>query len=158
MRFIAMLRQRKLCFHWYLSCIKPLSPSLGITIVELQLQEQQQQTRPLPAANWAPSVLFSPYRPSWNLGLGSCFGAIHGVNCSDLWMIKFLHCQSPFLPGTNTSDIGAKARGSREWPACCGSPDHRQAPGGVLHSNAPRQTRTDNDFLWLSGRLKILYS
>lgn len=76
-------------------------------------------TNPPPSSRCNIRVI-SQHPPSWNLGLGSCFGAIHRLSWSDLWMIKFVHCQSPFLPGTNTSDIGAKERRrSWEWPACC---------------------------------------
>lgn len=101
-----------------------LYPSLENTIVEQeQKHQQQQQTRPPPLA------LFSPDKPSWNLGLGSCFGAIHRLSWSDLWGIKFVHCQSPFLPGANTSDIGAKAKEEAEnGLSAAGSPDHRRDP------------------------------
>lgn len=40
-----------------------------------------------------------------------------------------MHCQSPFLPGANTSDIGAKAKEEAEnGLSAAGSPDHRRDP------------------------------
>lgn len=55
-----MSRQFHVCFHRHLGCKKPLSPSPGTAIVELQLQGQQQQTRPLPAANGHHQCYFPP--------------------------------------------------------------------------------------------------
>lgn len=70
-------------------------------------------------------VIFAPpHQPSWNFGLGSCFGAIHRLSWSDLWVIKLEHCQSPFLPDRVPSDIEEEAR---DQLRCCGSPDHRGA-------------------------------
>lgn len=74
-------------------------------------------------------LLVSLHRPSWNLGLGSCFGAIHRLSWADPWMIKFVHCQCPFLPYTSTSDIGAKAREkAADGLPAARSPD-QQRPG-----------------------------
>lgn len=133
-------------FPTFVGCNKgcvALSPSLEATIVELQQQQQhhqqQQQTRP-PSRR----VVFR-YRPSWNLGLGSCFGAIHRLNWSDLWMIKFVHCQSPFLPGTNTSDIGAKAKEKPRVACCCWVTWPPWRLGAVLRSRAPPETRENKD-------------
>lgn len=40
-----------------------------------------------------------------------------------------MHCQSPFLPGANTSDIGAKAKEEAEnGLSAAGSPDRRREP------------------------------
>lgn len=74
-------------------------------------------------------LLVSFHRPSWNLGLGSCFGAIHRLSWADPWVIKFVHCQCPFLPYRSTSDIGAKAREeAADGLPAAGSPD-QQRPG-----------------------------
>lgn len=80
-----------------------------LAIVEQKHREQQQQTRPHQPLTGFPPPAFL-HAPSWNFGLGSCFGAIHRLSWSDLWMIKFMHCQSPFLPDTNTSGIEPKRR------------------------------------------------
>lgn len=89
---------------WQRASLHPWTPLFGSPGIH-------NNNKPAPLSHWAwfcSSV--SLHRPSWNFGLGSCFGAIHRLSWSDPWVIKSAHCQCPFPPCTNTRDIGAEDR------------------------------------------------
>jgi len=72
-----------------------------------------------------------------------------------------VHCQSPFLPGANTSDIGAKSEGEAEnGPPAAGSHDHpgdRGAFRGLLLELGKTGSLHSTNWWYLHANIKHMF-